>query len=174
MNLFAWSAILPRIWLRSAYTLGNAGCPKARPRKRCCHTQQRPGILDTCVEVILMPVFDFGDWPNVITAMPGYGILATMCYPKKPLRRKELHAALVTECFLRYVEDSAPIPRPLSVGDLLPLLKARHDGRSYHGYHPRHLSHKITRGILLVMCWRTFDGSPHTAIRGAFSRAVMS
>jgi hypothetical protein len=77
-----------------------------------------------------MPVFDFGDWPDVITAIPGFRILATMYYPDHEARRQELHATLVAAYGLRAAEEPAAWARPLAAADLLPILHARHDGRS--------------------------------------------
>jgi hypothetical protein len=77
-----------------------------------------------------MPVFDFGDWPNDITAIPGFRILATMWYPDHEARRQELHTTLVAAYGLRAVEEPATWDRPLAAADLLPILHARHTGRS--------------------------------------------
>jgi hypothetical protein len=76
-----------------------------------------------------MPIFDFGDWPQVSCAEPGFHILAMMCYPKNSIRRHELYAALATERVMQ--EAKNPVwSRPLSFEDVSPLLEAVRHGRA--------------------------------------------
>jgi hypothetical protein len=125
-----------------------------------------------------MPAFDFGDWPNVITAIPGYRILATMCYPKNSVRRMELHAAFVTERALRYATDPAAWSRSLDVDGLLSLMQARHQGRSFKEITrttmlSNHQGHMAGNGLVLIR-WMTAYGYHGSVLKACHIQAEIA
>jgi hypothetical protein len=80
-----------------------------------------------------MPVFDFGDWPEVHTVYPGFRILATMVYPMDHTERQELYSALVAKFLenpLNTPEDTDIWKRPPSISEVSGLLRARNQARA--------------------------------------------
>lgn len=118
-----------------------------------------------------MPVFDFGDWPNVIAAVPGFPILATMCYPskRKLVQREELHATLVAEFFLEAADNPTALQHPLSHRDVLPLLRARHQGRAakavFQAVKLTNYKGHIAGDVLGLLRWLQYHGHPSSVLK---------
>jgi hypothetical protein len=75
-----------------------------------------------------MPAFDLGNWPEVVTAIPGFRILSTMIYPEDEGQRQELYNAYLTEYYLWAMNTPGAWTCLPDTPELLRLLHARHDG----------------------------------------------
>jgi hypothetical protein len=76
-----------------------------------------------------MPMLDLRDWPQD-TPRSGYRTLATMIYPNDEHRRQELYNMLSTEDVLWRADTPGVWTNLPNGGELLCLLKARHQGPS--------------------------------------------
>jgi hypothetical protein len=125
-----------------------------------------------------MPVFDFGDWPQVTTAVPGYRILAMMYYPKNPLRREELYTTLAAGYVLREAEDFSAWLRPPTARDLFPLLKARHEGRDYtaviRAMQLKQHQGTIAGEVLFLIRCITAHGSQGSVLKACYIQAELA
>ena len=101
-----------------------------------------------------------------------------MCYPKNSIRRHELHAALVAEYYLRVSEDPVAWSRPLSSEDLRPLLKARHEGRSFkevvRTMRDTNQKGALAGAVLLMIRWVSAHGHQGSVLKACYIHAELA